>query len=105
MVCGLTDPRFGTLTANIRKRRGEKVDIRLPLDHVDVNVHPTKKEVLLMHEQDVLDQVQSALRAKLSSGDVSRTFMAATSGGPVFAFADGTLPPAVTSEPKQVVLS
>jgi len=26
-------PRFGTLTANIRKRRGEKVNIRVPLFH------------------------------------------------------------------------
>merc|ERR1719510_978186 len=35
-------PRFGTLTANIRERRGEKVDIQLP---VYQDVHTTQRTV------------------------------------------------------------
>lgn len=40
-------PRFGTLTANIRQRRGEKVNIRVPLFR-DVNT-PEFKNLALPH--------------------------------------------------------
>lgn len=40
-------PRFGTLTANIRQRRGEKVNIRVPLFR-DVNT-PEFKDLAAPH--------------------------------------------------------
>jgi len=33
------------------------LDLRLPPRHVEVNMHPTKKEVGFLHQQDVIDSI------------------------------------------------
>lgn len=40
-------------------------DVRLPLAHVDVNVHPTKSEVQILFLEEVIQAVQKALEGVL----------------------------------------
>ena len=51
------------------------LDIRLPLDHVDVNVHPTKKEVRFLHEEELIDALRGAVEARLVASNSTRTFV------------------------------
>ncbi|GMG24555.1 unnamed protein product [Ambrosiozyma monospora] len=50
--------------------------LALELDpvNVDVNVHPTKREVRFLHEDEVIDYIVRELEAKLSSLDSTRKF-------------------------------
>ncbi|KAL7487865.1 hypothetical protein ACHAW6_013431 [Cyclotella cf. meneghiniana] len=64
--------------------RGGKPFIYLSLDlpgpHVDVNVHPTKKEVALLHEDRLCDALAAAVKEVIGSATSSRTFVVAGSG-------------------------
>ena len=42
---------------------------------VDVNVHPTKREVHFLNEDEVVDLICEEIKARLSTVDTSRTFM------------------------------
>src|SRR5918912_1986120 len=44
------------------------LDVRVPPDEVDFNVHPSKLEVKLLRERAVCDTLQHALREALASG-------------------------------------
>ncbi len=90
------------------------VDIQVPADEVDVNVHPTKAEVRLRREREVFGALQRAVRRALSShstipatsrralerraGPVvafAAAVVAAGDGAPVDAGAGGVAPPFV----------
>ena len=55
------------------------LSLELPGPHVDVNVHPTKKEVALLHEDRLCDALMTAVRDVLGSATSSRTFVVAGS--------------------------
>jgi len=42
---------------------------------VDVNVHPTKREVNFLNEDDIVEMIMTTIRTQLSKVDNSRTFM------------------------------
>lgn len=42
---------------------------------VDVNVHPTKREVNFLNEEEIVEIICDAIRSKLGKVDTSRTFM------------------------------
>ncbi|KAI8526584.1 hypothetical protein RHMOL_Rhmol12G0007500 [Rhododendron molle] len=50
------------------------MSVVLPPEHVDVNVHPTKREVSLLNQEIVIEKVQSAVESKLRNSNESRTF-------------------------------
>lgn len=51
------------------------LSIRVPGPHVDVNVHPTKREVALLYEDELCECVATAVRQLLGSEEAeSRTF-------------------------------
>eukprot|EP01083_Nonionella_stella_P072621 195861_1 len=52
------------------------LSISIPPNFVDVNVHPTKKEVKFLHRDEVLQLIQDAINEKLKVENESRTFHA-----------------------------
>lgn len=42
---------------------------------VDVNVHPTKREVNFLHEEEIIEAICDDIRSRLGKIDTSRTFM------------------------------
>ncbi|XP_004345130.2 DNA mismatch repair protein MLH1 [Capsaspora owczarzaki ATCC 30864] len=50
------------------------LSLLMPGQNVDVNIHPTKKEVHFLHEDVVVETVQKMLEAKLLGSNASRTF-------------------------------
>ena len=45
---------------------------------VDVNIHPTKREVHFLNEDEIIELVSNEIREKLAKVDTSRTFLAQT---------------------------
>ncbi|KAJ6805766.1 DNA mismatch repair protein MLH1 [Iris pallida] len=52
------------------------MSISLPPEHVDVNIHPTKKEVSLLNQENLVDTIQNVVESKLMTSNNSRTFQA-----------------------------
>lgn len=50
------------------------MSITLPPEHVDVNVHPTKKEVSLLNQEVIIEKIESVVESSLRSSNESRTF-------------------------------
>ncbi|KAG0491224.1 hypothetical protein HPP92_004622 [Vanilla planifolia] len=50
------------------------MSIRLPPEHVDVNVHPTKREVSLLNQENLVNTIQDAVESKLMTSNNTRTF-------------------------------
>ncbi|KAJ0977302.1 hypothetical protein J5N97_012776 [Dioscorea zingiberensis] len=51
------------------------MSIKLPPEHVDVNIHPTKREVSLLNQESIVDSIQNAIESKLMSSNTTRTFL------------------------------
>lgn len=65
--CTNPHPRFGTLTQNIRKRRGEKVDIRVPI-FIDKNTFRNSKR-----RKDMVNAIGHANEAQIAGlGEAAR---------------------------------
>ncbi|KAH8480327.1 hypothetical protein H0E87_030545 [Populus deltoides] len=54
------------------------MSIVLPPEHVDVNVHPTKREVSLLNQELIINTIQSAVESKLRNSNEARTFQEQT---------------------------
>ena len=50
------------------------LSIEIEPSRVDVNVHPTKREVNFLHEDEVIEDVVAAIQKKLAAVDTSRTY-------------------------------
>ncbi|KAK1299561.1 DNA mismatch repair protein MLH1 [Acorus calamus] len=50
------------------------MSIALPPEHVDVNMHPTKREVSLLNQESLVETIQSAVETMLMNCNTTRTF-------------------------------
>jgi DNA mismatch repair protein MLH1 len=50
------------------------ISLTLPPHHVDVNVHPTKKEVCFLHEESLLEKICISVEDNLKNANESRKF-------------------------------
>ncbi|KAI5198412.1 DNA mismatch repair protein MutL [Aureobasidium subglaciale] len=66
--------------------KGGKPFVYLSLDidpaRVDVNIHPTKREVGFLNEEEIIEVICDEIRTRLGSVDTSRTFMTQSLLGP-----------------------
>ncbi|KAF2861729.1 DNA mismatch repair protein MutL [Piedraia hortae CBS 480.64] len=66
-----------TYTAFLPKGGKPFIYLSLQIDpaRVDVNVHPTKREVNILNEDEIIDLISDEIRTKLGNVDKSRTFL------------------------------
>uniref|UniRef100_K3X930 DNA mismatch repair protein S5 domain-containing protein n=1 Tax=Globisporangium ultimum (strain ATCC 200006 / CBS 805.95 / DAOM BR144) TaxID=431595 RepID=K3X930_GLOUD len=50
------------------------LSLELPPRNIDVNVHPTKREVHFLHEEEIVDAISQAIEKRLKGSNESRTF-------------------------------
>ncbi|KAI9732373.1 MAG: DNA mismatch repair protein [Cirrosporium novae-zelandiae] len=54
------------------------LSLEIEPQRIDVNVHPTKREVNFLNEDEIIEQICEIIRAELAKVDTSRTFMTQT---------------------------
>ncbi|KQK11641.1 DNA mismatch repair protein MLH1 isoform X2 [Brachypodium distachyon] len=54
------------------------MSINLPREHVDVNIHPTKKEVSLLNQEHIIETIKDAIEEKLMNSNTTRIFQTQT---------------------------
>ncbi|RDW62940.1 mismatch repair ATPase MLH1 [Aspergillus mulundensis] len=54
------------------------IDLEIEPHRLDVNVHPTKREVNFLNEDEIIDTICAEIRTKLAEVDSSRTFLTQT---------------------------
>ncbi|KAL4821326.1 hypothetical protein BDW67DRAFT_47675 [Aspergillus spinulosporus] len=54
------------------------IDLEIEPHRLDVNVHPTKREVNFLNEDEIIDIICAEIRSKLAQVDSSRTFLTQT---------------------------
>ncbi|KAK9865973.1 hypothetical protein WJX84_001123 [Apatococcus fuscideae] len=61
------------------------LELTMPGSHVDVNMHPTKKEVGFLHQEDVVDGLRAAVEHQLLASNNERTYTqtSLSTAGPV----------------------
>ncbi|KAA8538700.1 hypothetical protein F0562_028319 [Nyssa sinensis] len=83
------------------------MSIKLPPDHIDVNVHPTKREVSLLNQEVIIEKIQSAVEFKLRNSNESRTFqeqsLDPSPSSPMATIKDSPISPSATGSKSQKV--
>ncbi|CAN4112894.1 unnamed protein product [Withania somnifera] len=83
------------------------MSITLPPEHVDVNIHPTKREVSLLNQEFIIEKIQGVVESKLRSSNESRTFqeqfMEFSSSSPTAKVKDSTKDPSPSGMKSQTV--
>ena len=81
------------------------LSLEIAAENIDVNVHPTKFEVHFLHQDDIIDELQKALDARLLKCNSSRTFytQSVLPGAPVPVEQNKTTTNTKSIEPKNMV--
>ncbi|KAJ3191837.1 DNA mismatch repair protein, partial [Irineochytrium annulatum] len=51
------------------------MSLEIAPEKLDVNVHPTKKEVMFLHEEKIIESICDSVKIKLANANQSRTFV------------------------------